>query len=79
MKNESPNRNLFSAPSVISPTNINRWNVIIQHQELLGLQKEVIHLEKKLQERPLSDWELERLSEVRQRLADSQFDEQLPQ
>ncbi len=77
MKNDSSSRILST--SLLNQTNLNRWNVIIQHQEILGLQKEVIHLEKKSQERPLSDWEMERLSEVRQRLADTQFGDQLTQ
>lgn len=58
------------APAVVSPSHQARWETLIKNHEVIGLQKEVLHLERKSQERELSDWERERLEEVRSHLAE---------
>ena len=58
-------------PRVTSPTNEVRWQKIIAHQESIGLQKEMLHLQNKSQQRVLSEWEQERLNEVQMLMAQS--------
>lgn len=79
MKNDTLNQIPTLRSPVLSPTHSNRWQLLIENQELLGLQKEIIHLERKSQERDLSDWELKRLEEVRQQLSETELDTQLSQ
>ena len=69
MKNESTESKSWPVPTVTSPSHQRRWEVLMNNLELVGLQKEVLHLECKSQERTLTQWEIERLDEVRSTLA----------
>jgi hypothetical protein len=64
---------------ITSPSNEVRWQKIIAAQEIIGLQKEVLHLQRKSSERKLSDWEQERLEEVQLLLARSTNGDSLTQ
>lgn len=74
---DRPMKNNYSSASynpaktpVLSPTHETRWETLIKNHEVIGMQKEILHLEKKSKERQLSDWEQERLNEVRNSLAE---------
>ena len=70
MKNSPHSSYSVNNSPVLSPTHQARWETLIKNHEVIGLQKEVLHLERKSQERELSQWERERLEEVRNSLAE---------
>jgi hypothetical protein len=69
MKNFLYHEIFYPAPIVVSPTHKKRWDTVAYNLELIGLQKEVLHLEYKSKERALTEWEVERLHQVRDQLA----------
>lgn len=79
MKHYSLREVFYPIPIVVSPTHKKRWDTVSHNLELIGLQKEVVHLEYKSKERELTSWEVERLNEVRDQLASITQGEKLPQ